>query len=160
MTFPPGLEMGGLQRRWRGNSNPLRSASGAGLVRTSWTVERGRTTLTSEKKAELDSCQTLLVDLHFPSTRRRSCCGSLQAEMALSQRQYECKAYGMVIERDLNTACNMDGLLVGADGADLMLETTASSVRNHACGEVVRPGFQAAFAEGRTEPQSTLSRFG
>jgi len=37
--------------------------------------------------------------------------------------------------------------------------TTASSAGSNACGEGVRPGYQAVLNEAGTGPQSTLCRF-
>jgi len=39
-----------------------------------------------------------------------SCCGSVKAELALSQRTYHCDACGHEIDRDLNAARNLEHL--------------------------------------------------
>ena len=104
-------------------------------------------------------CQIFLADPYFPSTRRCSGCGNIKADMALSQRQYVCEACGLSLDRDLNAAHNLEGLLVGTEWNARMIVSTASSAGSHACGEDVRPGFQATLEEAGTEPRSTLCRF-
>ena len=43
----------------------------------------------------------------FPSTKRCSCCGQVKKRMPLKHRTYECLACGLVLDRDLNAACNL-----------------------------------------------------
>jgi putative transposase len=101
-------------------------------------------------------CQIFLADPYFPSTRRCSCCGSLKADMALSQRQYVCEACGLSIDRDLNAARNLEGLLVGGNDVDRMIETTASSAGSHACGEDVSPGYSGNPQRSRNRTRICL----
>lgn len=55
-------------------------------------------------------CHVLLADRFFPSTKRCSQCGH-QQNVSLSEREYECKACGQVMDRDLNAAINLKQLL-------------------------------------------------
>jgi putative transposase len=104
-------------------------------------------------------CQIFLADPYFPSTKRCSCCGHLKADITLSQRQYVCEACGLSIDRDLNAAINLEQLLTATDGIEWMNGSTASSAGSHACGEDVRPGYQATLEEAGTEPGSASCRF-
>ncbi|MCL5672699.1 MAG: transposase [Thaumarchaeota archaeon] len=45
---------------------------------------------------------------NFPSTKRCSGCGNVKAEMPLSERVYVCEVCGLVLDRDLNAAKNLE----------------------------------------------------
>jgi len=98
-------------------------------------------------KAKWYGCQVFLADRYYPSTKRCSHCGNVKADLGLSQRIYACEVCNLNIDRDLNAALN------------LLQWITASSAGIHACGEGVRPGFQASLDEAGTEPQPSLCRF-
>ena len=55
-------------------------------------------------------CEVLLADRFFPSSKRCSRCGS-EKEIKLVERMYSCEACGLVIDRDLNAAINLEQLL-------------------------------------------------
>jgi putative transposase len=95
-----------------------------------------------EYKGERYGCQIILANPFYPSTKRCSRCGHIQEEMDLSIRVYRCPDCGLRIDRDLNAALNLEQL------------TTGSSPERYACGESIRPGFQAVLAETGTEQQS------
>jgi Putative transposase DNA-binding domain len=57
----------------------------------------------------------------FPSSKTCCCCGSVKAELALSQRLFRCSECGFEADRDWNAAKN--------------LETLAASSAVSACGE-------------------------
>jgi putative transposase len=95
-----------------------------------------------EYKGERYGCQIILANPFYPSTKRCSRCGHAQEDMDLSRRVYRCPDCGLTIDRDLNAAFNLEQL------------TTGSSPERYACGESVRPGFQAVLAETGTEQQS------
>jgi putative transposase len=63
----------------------------------------------------------------FPSSKTCSGCGAVKAELALSERTYTCAACGLVIDRDVNAACNL--LKFAASGAEKV----------NACGGTARP---------------------
>ena len=88
-------------------------------------------------------CDVLLADRFYPSTKRCSRSGHIKAEMDLGTRVYACDHCGLVMDRDLNAAINLEQLI-----------TTGSSPERYACGESVRPGFQAVLVEAGTEQQS------
>jgi putative transposase len=64
----------------------------------------------------------------FPSSKTCSGCGHVKAKLALSERTYRCGSCGLVLDRDVNAACNL--LDLAASGAE----------RRNACGGTVRPG--------------------
>jgi putative transposase len=44
----------------------------------------------------------------FPSSKMCCCCGNIKDEMPLATRVYECEKCGLVIDRDLNAAINLE----------------------------------------------------
>jgi putative transposase len=44
----------------------------------------------------------------FPSTKRCSGCGHVKTRMPLKHRTYQCHVCGLVIDRDLNAALNLE----------------------------------------------------
>jgi putative transposase len=91
-------------------------------------------------------CEVQVADRFYPSSKRCSRCGNVKAEFDLSERVYECEVCGLIIDRDLNAALNLESW------------PTASSAERHACGEGVRPGYPAVLDEAGTEPRSTSCR--
>jgi putative transposase len=58
-------------------------------------------------KCELYGSELIVVDRFFPSSKTCSCCGHIQ-DMPLKERVFNCKKCGVVIERDLNAARNLE----------------------------------------------------
>ena len=94
-------------------------------------------------KGQWYGCQVILADQYFPSSKRCSQCGHVQATLNLGTRVYIYEHCGLMIDRDLNAAINLEQL------------TTGSSPERYACGESVSPGYQAVLVEAGTERQST-----
>jgi len=78
-------------------------------------------------------------DRFYPSSKTCSGCGAVKAKLALSERTYICAACGLVLDRDVNAACNL--LKLAASGAE----------RINACGGTVRPGL-AGLVPVKQEP--------
>jgi putative transposase len=74
-----------------------------------------------EYKARFYGATVVVADRWFPSSKTCSCCGSVKAELALSQRVFQCDDCGFVAGRDHNAARN--------------LEHIAASSAVSACGE-------------------------
>jgi putative transposase len=94
-------------------------------------------------KGQWYGCQVLLANRFYPSSKRCSQCGHIQATLDLGTRVYVCEYCGLKIDRDLNAALNLEQL------------TTGSFPERYACGECVSPGYQAVLVEAGTEQQST-----
>ena len=94
-------------------------------------------------KGQWYGCQIILADRFYPSSKRCSQCGQIKHEMDLGTRVYICDQCGLMIDRDLNAALNLEQV------------TTGSSPERYACGESVSPGYQAVLVEAGTEQQST-----
>ena len=56
-------------------------------------------------------CEVWLADRFYPSTKRCSQCGQVKPMMALGKRDYHCEYCGLVLDRDLNAAINLEQLL-------------------------------------------------
>jgi len=63
-----------------------------------------------EYKGAWYGCEVFLADRFFPSTKRCSQCGH-EREIGLAERVYYCEMCGLVMERDLNAAINLEQLL-------------------------------------------------
>jgi putative transposase len=97
-------------------------------------------------KARFYGATIVVVDRWFPSSKRCSYCGSVKAELALSQRTYHCDACGHEVDRDLNAAKN--------------LELLAASSAVSACGEErsgARRKPRVKRASTKQEPNSTIA---
>jgi putative transposase len=57
-----------------------------------------------DDKAGLYGASVVVADRWFPSSKTCSCCGSVKAELDLSQRVFRCGPCGFVVDRDCN-AC-------------------------------------------------------
>ena len=61
-------------------------------------------------KATMYGATVIVADRWYPSSRTCSCCGSVLAELDLSQRIYRCTCCALEIDRDLNAARNLEQL--------------------------------------------------
>ena len=53
----------------------------------------------------------LLADRFYPSTKRCSQCGQLKESIGLDEREYHCGGCGLLLDRDLNAAINLEQML-------------------------------------------------
>jgi putative transposase len=58
-------------------------------------------------KATWYGTELVVADRWFPSSKTCSGCGSIHADLTLSDRIYECGACGLVLDRDVNAAVNL-----------------------------------------------------
>lgn len=63
-----------------------------------------------EYKATWYGCRIVVADRFYPSSKTCSACGFVKAEMPLSERVFSCEGCGLVIDRDLNAAINLEHL--------------------------------------------------
>jgi putative transposase len=70
-----------------------------------------------EYKARFYGATVVVADRWFPSSKTCSCCGSVKAELALSQRIFKCDNCGLEIGRDLNAARNLENLAASSESA-------------------------------------------
>lgn len=67
-----------------------------------------------EYKTELRGCDLYIVDRFYPSSKTCSSCGHIHRGLTLSDRIFMCPACGYTLNRDLNAAINLEGLLHAA----------------------------------------------
>lgn len=61
-----------------------------------------------EYKTERTGARLNVVDRWYPSSKTCSQCGKVKAKLPLSERTYRCESCGLVIDRDLNAAININ----------------------------------------------------
>jgi putative transposase len=60
-----------------------------------------------EYKAAWYGTQVVVADRWFPSSKTCSGCGTINANLTLADRVYDCGACALVIDRDVNAAVNL-----------------------------------------------------
>src|SRR5215211_7241154 len=56
-------------------------------------------------------CRLVVADRFFPSSKTCSGCGWVKAKLTLAERTFRCETCGLVVDRDLNAACNLAKLV-------------------------------------------------
>lgn len=64
-----------------------------------------------EYKATWAGVHVHVADRWYPSSKTCSACGTVKAKLRLGERVYRCDACGLVLDRDLNAACNLAALV-------------------------------------------------
>ncbi|MBO4204446.1 IS607 family element RNA-guided endonuclease TnpB [Micromonospora echinofusca] len=68
-------------------------------------------------KTSWNGGRLVVVDRWYPSSKTCSGCGAVKAKLALSEREYECQACGLLLDRDRNAARNLAALAAEYDTA-------------------------------------------
>ena len=63
-----------------------------------------------EYKSKLKGNILTFADRWFPSSKTCSCCGNIKSDLTLKDRTYHCNECGLIIDRDLNAAINLERL--------------------------------------------------
>jgi len=103
-------------------------------------------------KSQWYGCQIIPADRFYPSSKRCSQCGHIQVTLDLGMRVYICEQCGLMIDRDLNAARNLEQLTTGSSPERY---ACLRQCRRHRCGEMISPGYQAVLVEAGTEHQYT-----
>ena len=61
-----------------------------------------------EYKCALSGARLHIINRWYPSSKTCSNCGAVKAKLSLKERVYVCDQCGLVIDRDLNAAINLD----------------------------------------------------
>jgi putative transposase len=80
-------------------------------------------------KAKRCGAVIVVADRWFASSKRCSCCGSVEAELDLSQRRFCCSACGFEVDRDWNAAKNLENL-AASSAVSACGEERSGAVRN------------------------------
>jgi putative transposase len=59
-------------------------------------------------KSQWNAIKLVVADRFYPSSKKCSCCGNIKRFLKLSDRTYECKECGFVIDRDVNASFNLE----------------------------------------------------
>ncbi len=59
-------------------------------------------------KAEWFGRHIVEIDRFYPSSKKCSCCGNKKEDLTLEDREYSCNSCGLVIDRDMNAAINIE----------------------------------------------------
>lgn len=99
----------------------------------------------------------LVADRWYPSSKTCSGCGAVKAKLALSERDYECEACGLVIDRDRNAALNLAALAAECNTAGSgPVAGRGADRKTRARGQVAvkrQPGTASADQTGTVPPQ-------
>ncbi|MEU1964350.1 IS607 family element RNA-guided endonuclease TnpB [Micromonospora sediminicola] len=99
----------------------------------------------------------VIADRWYPSSKTCSGCGAVKAKLALSEREYECEACGLILDRDLNAARNLAALAAQIDPAGSGPVTARGADRKtRTRGQVAvkrEPGTATAGQTGTVPPQ-------
>ncbi|SDT01545.1 IS607 family element RNA-guided endonuclease TnpB [Actinoplanes derwentensis] len=68
-------------------------------------------------KTSWNGGRLLVADRWYPSSKTCSDCGTVKTKLALSEREFNCEACGLVIDRDRNAALNLAALAAEFDTA-------------------------------------------
>ena len=63
-------------------------------------------------KTSWNGGRLVVADRWYPSSKTCSGCGAVKTKLALHEREYECQACGLILDRDLNAARNLAALAV------------------------------------------------
>lgn len=63
-----------------------------------------------EYKAALNGCQIVVADKFYPSSKTCSDCKHVLGELRLSEREWSCPSCGIVHDRDMNAAINLENM--------------------------------------------------
>jgi putative transposase len=98
-------------------------------------------------------------DTFYPSSKTCSGCGHVKAKLSPSERTYRCRCCGLVVDRDLNAARNLAGLVdVLANASAPVVAGSGPETLKTPVDGVVRPGFgRAVSGEAGSRRQAVRS---
>ena len=105
-------------------------------------------------KASWYGSRVILADRWEPSSKRCSGCGLVDEDLTLSDRVYRCEQCGLVLDRDLNAAINLEHL------AGSFLGQSKRSVRVISADAKRKPRVKLAAVKQEPNTRSGLSTFG
>ena len=104
----------------------------------------------------------LVADRWYPSSKTCSGCGTVKTKLALSEREYDCEACGLVLDRDLNAARNLAALTAEYDTAGSgPVAGRGADQKTRLGGQVAvkrQPGTAPAGQTGTVPPQGGTTK--
>lgn len=108
-------------------------------------------------KTQWNGGRLLVADRWYPSSKTCSGCGTVKTKLALSEREYECEACGLVLDRDVNAARNLAALAAQFDTAGSgPVAGRGADQKTRVRGQVAvkrQPGTASAGQTGTVPPQ-------
>ncbi|MEN3616185.1 IS607 family element RNA-guided endonuclease TnpB, partial [Plantactinospora sp. ZYX-F-223] len=108
-------------------------------------------------KTSWNGGRLIVADRWYPSSKTCSGCGAVKAKLALSEREYDCEACGLVLDRDLNAARNLAAVAAEFDTAGsgpVAARGADRKTRARGLAAVKRePGTASAGQTGTVPPQ-------
>jgi putative transposase len=108
-------------------------------------------------KTSWNGGRLLVADRWYPSSKTCSGCGTVKTKLALSEREYQCEACGLVIDRDRNAALNLAALAAQFDTAGSgPVAARGADQKTRLGGQVAvkrEPGTASAGQTGTVLPQ-------
>jgi len=104
----------------------------------------------------------VVADRWHPSSKTCSACGAVKPKLRLSERSYRCTACGLVLDRDLNAALNLEAVaasLVAGSGPETV-NARGADRKTRPGGQVAakrEPGTAPAGQTGTVEPQGSTA---
>lgn len=91
-------------------------------------------------KTDWYGSRLIVADRWYPSSKMCSVCGAVKAKLALRERTYTCTGCGLVLDRDVNAACNLAALV----GQTLDARSGRESQNGRGADQKTRLGGQVA----------------
>ncbi|GIE74095.1 resolvase [Actinoplanes philippinensis] len=108
-------------------------------------------------KTSWNGGRLLVADRWYPSSKTCSACGTVKTKLAQHEREYQCAACGLVIDRDRNAALNLAALAAEFDTAGSgPVAARGADQKTRASGQVAvkrEPGTAPAGQTGTVLPQ-------
>jgi putative transposase len=108
-------------------------------------------------KSEWSGGRLVVADRWYPSSKTCSGCGAVKTKLPLSEREYQCEACGLVVDRDHNAALNLAALAAEYDTAGSgPVAARGADHKTRARGRVAvkrEPGTVSAGKTGTVPPQ-------
>ncbi|GGM56736.1 transposase [Micromonospora sonchi] len=106
-------------------------------------------------KTSWNGGRLVVADRWYPSSKTCSGCGAVKTKLALSEREYECQACGLVIDRDRNASLNLAALAAATAGSGPAAGRGANQ-KTRPRGQMAvkrQPGTASATQTGTVPPQ-------
>ncbi len=115
-----------------------------------------------EYKGEWYGCKIIVANRFFPSSKICSCCGEINKELTLKDRNWTCKSCGEEHDRDINAAINLRDY--PEKWAHIYDKKEKHSVKNYATSFVVKACGERSSADSQepfslSEKQETNTEF-
>jgi putative transposase len=103
-------------------------------------------------KAEWNDKKIIKIDRFFPSSKTCNCCGYINQNLTLKDRNWVCPKCNEKLDRDLNAAKN-----ILDEGLRLSIKDTSVGTTDYECGDEIRPDLSGTVLETFKEKKLLVS---